>query len=367
MKISFEQQCLLWLSSAEVTPGHLQKLLLQYESPQGIWEAFGHSQGPVFRDGTQKILQDLHSRSAMDDLCDQIGKKKVKLLFQSDPHYPELLGAIQDPPYLLYYAGNLSCLEMHMMAVVGTRQPSTYGMEMTAMIARGLSEAGVCVVSGLARGIDAAAHKATLEAGGHTVGIMGSGINVPYPPEHTELLRKMAGGIGLVISEYPLDALPQTYHFPHRNRIISGLSMGVVFVEGRIKSGGMHTVHAALAQGREVFAVPGQVGRYGSEGPLAILREGARIITSAQDLLDDLGMGNVPSAIPAEDSTVQLTIVQQSIVSCLEIQPGTPQEIAASCGMDVGSVIMELGALEILGVVSRKAGNCFYLPLSANK
>lgn len=366
MNITFEQRCLLWLSSAEVTPGHLQKLLFQYSSPEGIWEAFGHGHGTMFRDGTQKVLQKFHSQAAMDDLCAQLEKKNVKLLFQTDPSYPEQLAAIQDPPYLLYYAGNLSCLEKTMMAVVGTRRPSAYGVEMTTMIAKGLSEAGVCVVSGLARGIDAAAHKAVLQSGGHTVGIMGSGINVPYPPEHTDLLRKMAGGIGLVISEYPLDALPQTYHFPHRNRIISGLSMGVVFVEGRIKSGGMHTVHAALAQGREVFAVPGQVGSYGSEGPLAILREGARIITSPQDLLDDLGLGGAPAAAPA-DSTVQLTIMQQSIVSCLEIQAGTPQEIAASSGMDIGSVIMELGALEILGVVSRKAGNCFYLPLSASK
>ena len=197
---------------------------------------------------------------------------------------------IQDPPYLLYYAGRLSCLQLPAIALVGTRTPSHYGMEMAASIARDLSKAGVCVISGLARGIDAAVHQAVLEAEGHTIGVLGSGINVPYPPEHRNMLRKIAGGIGLVISEYPLNAAPVDYHFPHRNRIISGLSMGTVFVEGKIQSGGMHTVHSALMQGREVFAVPGKVGTIGSEGPHAILREGARIVTCAQDLLDDLGI-----------------------------------------------------------------------------
>lgn len=366
MNITAEQQQLLWLSSAEVTPGHLQKLLLEYGTTGDLWEAFGRSNGPVFRDGAQKILEGLHSRMAMDDLCASLEKKSVRLLFQTDENYPDQLAAIQDPPYLLYYAGNLSCLQRPMMAVVGTRRPSRYGTEMASMIARGLSEAGVCVVSGLARGIDAAAHNAAVQSEGYTIGVMGSGINVPYPPEHTELLRRIAGGIGLVMSEYPLDAIPQAYHFPHRNRIISGLSMGVVFVEGRIKSGGMHTVHAALSQGREVFAVPGQVGSYGSEGPLAILREGARIITSAQDLLDDLGFGE--SVAPhTEEMPVQLTLVQQSIVSCLRVQPGTPQEIAQAAGLDVGNVISELGTLEILGIVERNAGNCFDLPLSAKQ
>lgn len=366
MLLTAEQKCLLWLSAAEVTPGHVQKLLEEYETAQGIWEAFGSENGPRFTSGTQSILKRLHSRDALDGLQEKINLKNVHLLFRDDPEYPELLASIQDPPYLLYYAGRLNCLQKPMVALVGTRRSSQYGRDMAASLARGLCEAGVCVVSGLARGIDAAAHEAALQAGGSTVGILGSGINVPYPPEHTPLLRKIAGGIGLIISEYPLDAGPMPFHFPHRNRIISGLSQGVVFVEGRIKSGGMHTVHAALMQGREVFAVPGYVGTVGSEGPHAILREGARIVTSAEELLDDLGLQKKNEAKQVRN-LVPLTLLQEKIVAQLKLERMNPQELSEKLGCSSGELLTELGTLEILGVVQREAGNRFYLPLSARQ
>lgn len=365
MLLTAEQKCLLWLSAAEITPDRVSALIAQYGSAEGIWHAFGTAGGPAFQGVAQEVLESLHSRDAIDELHGTMERKNVKLLFQTDAAYPELLHSIQDPPYLLYYAGRLECLKYPMVALVGTRRASSYGVEMTQMLARGLSEAGVCVVSGLARGIDGAAHEAVVNAGGRTVGILGSGINVPYPPEHTELLRKMAGGIGLVLSEYPLDAPPRTYHFPHRNRIISGLSQGVVFVEGRIKSGGMHTVHAALMQGREVFAVPGKVGAYGSEGPHAILREGARIITSAEDLLDDLGL-SAPKK-KAASKPIGLTLIQQGIVNQLEREPLGVHELASALCISDDDAITELGTLEILGVVQREAGNRFHLPIQARQ
>lgn len=366
MLLTAEQKCLLWLSAAEVTPGHVQKLLETFETAQGIWEAFNAENGPQFKPYTQAILSRLHTRDALDDLQEKLNLKNVHLLFRDDPEYPELLSEIQDPPYLLYYAGRLNCLKKPMVALVGTRQASQYGRDMASMLSRGLCEAGVCVVSGLARGIDATAHEAALQAGGSTVGVLGSGINVPYPPEHTPLLRRIAGGIGLVISEYPLDAGPQAFHFPHRNRIISGLSQGVVFVEGKIKSGGMHTVHAALMQGREVFAVPGYVGTIGSEGPHAILREGARIVTSAEELLDDLGLQKKENP-SCELNLVKLNPFQSKIVSVLKLERLNPQEISQKLQCDPKDLLTELGTLEILGVICREAGNRFYLPLSARQ
>lgn len=363
MILSAEQKCLLWLSSAEVTPGHLQKLLETFQTPEEIWAAFDAHGNTMFRPGTYSALKRLHTPAALDDLCDKLDRKNVNLLFQSDNAYPEMLKSIQDPPYLLYYAGRLSCLEKLMVALVGTRRASSYGQEMAAMLSKGLCDAGVCVVSGLARGIDYAAHRSALEAGGCTVGVLGSGINVPYPPEHTPLLRKIAGGIGLVISEYPLDAGPVAFHFPHRNRIISGLSMGVVFVEGRIKSGGMHTVQAALMQGREVFAVPGKVGTIGAEGPHAILREGARIVTSAKDLLDDLGIQTKPKEQKVQK--IILSALQKQIVSELRKEALTPQEISERTNISPGDMMTELGTLEILGAVVREPGNRFHLPIMA--
>jgi len=365
MLLTAEQKCLLWLSNAEVTPGHLQKLLTNYSSAEEIWEQFDKKGGPLFPPAARNVLHDTHTAAAIDELAEKLEHKNVNLLFQNDDAYPASLANIQDPPYLLYYAGRLSCLELPSIALVGTRTPSRYGIEMAEQLARDLSKADVCVVSGLARGIDAAVHQAVLNAKGRTIGVLGSGINVPYPPEHRQMLRKIAGGIGLVLSEYPLNAPPHAFHFPHRNRIISGLSMGTVFVEGKIQSGGMHTVHSALMQGREVFAVPGKVGTIGSEGPHAILREGARIITSAQDLLDDLGVTPPDSNEKTSVNLVKLNPLQKKIVAQLRIQESTPQEIAEATGLMVNDVITELGTLEIVGVVTREAGNRFHLPIAA--
>lgn len=363
MVLNAEQKCYLWLSAAEITPDHVQKLIECYGSPVDVWEAFGSANGPVFQKYAQETLKRLHSRDAIDDLQERLIRKNVHLLFRQDPDYPHLLDSIQDPPYLLYYAGRLTCLKMPLIALVGTRRASEYGCQITHMLARGICEAGVGVVSGLARGIDYAAHQGALSADGYTVGVLGSGINKPYPPEHTPLLRQIAGGKGLIISEYPLDAEPLPFHFPHRNRIISGLSHGVVFVEGRIKSGGMHTVQAALMQGREVFAVPGRIGTNGSEGPHAILREGARIITSASELLDDLGLLSTQTDAQIM-KRVNLSPLQQKIVQSLQIEPLFVTELAEKLKpTPMNDIITELGALEILGVISREAGNRFFLPV----
>ncbi len=367
MILSGEQKCLLWLSSAEITPGRVSELSTAYHGAEGIWESFDGAGGPEFQPAAREKLRRFHSRDALDELCGRLEERNVRLLFRTDPEYPQQLKAIADPPYLLYYAGRLSCLERPMVAVVGTRQPSAYGQEMACVIAQGLCDAGVCVVSGLARGIDVAAHKGALAVGGHTAGVLGSGINVPYPSEHTPMLRKIAGGIGLVLSEYPLDAEPVAYHFPHRNRIISGLSLGVVFVEGKIKSGGMHTVGAALSQGREVFAVPGRVGTVGSEGPHTILREGARIITCAGDVLDDLGLQ--PSRPGGDDrsGTDGLSALQVRMLGALRTEPLNVEDLACRLCESPEALISELGMLEILGRVTREAGNRFALPVSTGR
>ena len=260
MELSMEQRCLLWLSSAEVSASRVAELISQYGSAQAVWEGFLTSKCPRFMPKCKKLLNDLYSDQKIDEQIKQLEEKHVHLLFADDEAYPSLLRGISNPPYLLYYAGQLECLQKPSVAIVGTRTPSEYGRHMAAKLASGLCEAGVTVVSGLARGIDYAAHQGALAAQGSTAGILGSGINRPYPSEHIPLLRQIARNNGVIISEYPLDATPLPFHFPYRNRIISGCCVGTIFVEGRIKSGGMHTVTSALDQGREVFAVPGQTG-----------------------------------------------------------------------------------------------------------
>lgn len=367
MMLTDRQKGLIWLSAGEVSAERVQKLEQTYQSIEGIWESFGQQGGPKFQQGTQQKLAVLHSKSAIEDLCARLDKLNVHLLFQEDEEYPEQLKEISEPPYLLYYAGQLDCLVQPSIGIVGTRRASQYGKQMAESIAKGVAKAGICVVSGLAHGIDAAAHHGALAMDGETIGVLGSGINVPYPSDHRTLLRKIAGGKGLIISEYPLDAEPAGFHFPYRNRIISGLSMGVVFVEGPIKSGGMHTVNAALVQGREVFAVPGAIGTLGSEGPHAILREGARIITCAQDLLDDLGYGLEEKLYEEDLGDEGLTGVQKKIVDALKVESMNIEELSASTLENTDQLISELGILEILGRVTREAGNRFTLPISKGR
>lgn len=362
MELSMEQRCLLWLSSAEVTAGRVTSLLAEYGNAQTIWERYQTSDCPKFMPKCKRILDDLYSDSKMDALIKQLEDKHVHLLFADDTDYPPLLREISDPPYLLYYAGDLTCLQKPCIAIVGTRTPSDYGRHMAASIAAELCEAGITVVSGLARGIDYAAHQGALKGKGRTAGILGSGINNPYPSEHTPLLRQIVRSGGLIMSEYPLDATPIPYHFPHRNRIISGCSLGTVFVEGRIKSGGMHTVSSALDQGREVFAVPGQTGYLGAEGPLAIVREGARLVTCAKDILEDLSLVPLSACIMSTRKEPPLPDLQHRIRAALQVQPLTIDELVSRLNAPAEDIITETSIMEITGLIRREAGNAYALP-----
>lgn len=362
MVLSAEKRALLWLSSAEIPANRVAVMVSQLGSAHAVWEAFATDQCPKFTAKAKKVLEELHSEEKLDALVRRLEEKHVHLLFTDDPAYPPLLREIPDPPYLLYYAGKLECLQKPCVAVVGTRTPSDYGRHMASSIAQGLCAEGVTVVSGLARGIDYAAHEGALNADGCTVGILGSGINRPYPSEHTPMLRRIASGKGLIISEYPLDATPMPFHFPYRNRIIAGLAVGTVFVEGRIQSGGMHTVTSALDQGREVFAVPGQTGYIGAEGPLAIMREGARLVTCARDILEDLSLIPLMQPLTRPKKQPPLPLLQRRILRALRIQPMTLDELASALKEDATELMTETSIMEINGLLRREAGNSFALP-----
>lgn len=364
MAFTLEQRRLLWLSAAEIAPDRLSGLLAEFGSLEGIWEGFSEGRVRGLRPKTEETLRGLHSDAAMDDLIGRMEKSNVRVLFREDPAYPYLLSFIDDPPYVLYSAGDTAAFQRPMVAVVGTRLPSAYGRDMAVAISSGLAEAGFCVVSGLARGIDSAAHEGVLKAGGVTVAVLGSGINVPYPPENVSMMRHIARSGGLVVSEYPLDAEPATYHFPHRNRVISGLSHALVFVEGKVKSGGMLTVASALRQGREVFAVPGRIGNSGAEGPHSIIREGARLITCAQDVMDDLGVDLrrfLPRGRGPEEEEAAPT--GNPVLDALSREPMTLDGLAKETGRSPQDLMTELSVMEVLGQVRRETGNLFVLSI----
>ena len=211
----------------------------------------------------------------------------ARLVRYCDPDYPERLRTLPDPPPVLYAMGSSRAAAAPAVGVVGTRAPSEYGREMTRVLCRGLAAAGITVVSGMARGIDGEAHEAALHRGGETVAVLGSGVDVTYPPEHQDLRDRIEAS-GTVLSEHPMGTAPLPHHFPARNRIISGLSLGVAVVEATERSGSLITARWALEQGREVFAVPGPAGSSRSRGPHRLIREGAKLVENVADIIEEI-------------------------------------------------------------------------------
>lgn len=210
----------------------------------------------------------------------------IQLITPVDESYPPLLREIHDPPLALYVRGTLTRRDRHGLAIVGTRHASHYGMRTAESLAGALSRNGWTIVSGLAKGIDTAAHEGALKAGGRTLAVIGGGHDCLYPPSNADLAKRIAEH-GAVLSEFPFGRQPDKTTFPMRNRIVSGLSRGVVVVEAGVKSGALITVDEALSQGRSVFAVPGRIDAPGSRGPHSLIRQGARLVMSADDVLEE--------------------------------------------------------------------------------
>ncbi len=230
----------------------------------------------------------------------------AEVLTPDRAEYPALLTEIPDPPPVLYALGDLAALGHPAVAIVGTRRASTYGRNMARQFARELSEAGALVVSGGARGIDATAHEAVLESGGRTAVVAGTGLGVSYPPEHAPLYRQIASAGGLILSELPPDAEPLAWHFPQRNRIIAGLSLGTLVIEGAERSGSLITARLAIEYSREVFAIPGNLTSGVSNGPNRLIRKGeAKLVQCVADLLEEIrpAPGMLPLRLAAGGSS----------------------------------------------------------------
>ena len=239
----------------------------------------------------------------------------AQVVVRGQAGYPYLLEQICDPPHALFVRGTTGDDEKS-VAIVGSRKETRYGRTQAYNIAKELARNGVTIVSGLARGIDTAAHEGALAGGGRTVAVLGNGIDSVYPPENQELAKRIVDSGGAIISEFPFGAAPLAHHFPVRNRIISGISAATLLVEGHAKSGTMITAGFAAEQGREVFALPGMVDAPGSAAPLRLLREGANICTCAQDILSDMRWNVKKQAETAQKTeTDDLSDAQKKIVS----------------------------------------------------
>jgi DNA processing protein len=275
----------------------------------------------------------------------------LRWVARSDAAFPPQLRQIHDPPPGLFVRGaaDLSLLTQLSVAIVGARACSSYGAEVATSLARELAAAGVIVVSGLARGVDAAAHRGALDAG-LTVAVLGCGIDRDYPRAHAHLASRIAAS-GLIVAEYPPGVEPMPWRFPARNRIVAGLAAVTVVVEARERSGALITADLALDEGREVMAVPGEITSHLSRGANALLRLGATPVTSAGDVLEALGLDPQPATAPPQLEP-RLAGVHAAVVDA----PATADELAALTGLEAGAVAAALAELELLGLVAESGG-----------
>lgn len=275
----------------------------------------------------------------------------VRWVARSDPAFPRSLGAIFDPPAGLFVRGeaSLDLLERPAAGVVGARACSSYGSHVARTFGRDLAAAGLVVVSGMARGVDGEAHRGAIEAGGHTVAVLGCGVDRAYPAAHAELARRIAA-TGLVVSEYAPGVEPAPWRFPARNRIVAGLCQVTVVVEARERSGALITADLALEEGREVFAVPGEITSALSAGTNALLRTGAVPATSAADVLESFGL------VAAEKPACELTPGATKIVELLRDGAASADELVRASGIDAAQVSAALVELELHGLLTETSG-----------
>jgi DNA processing protein len=282
------------------------------------------------------------------------------VLIPSDEAYPPLLREIHDPPIALYVWGELTPRDRHGIGVVGPRKPSHYATECAKKLSYQLAYAGLTIYSGLARGIDTAAHQGALAAKGRTIAVLGSGLNHLYPPENRELAARIADGNGAVISEFPMDTAPDRQTFPMRNRIVAGCSFGLLVAEAGLTSGALITAGQAADQGRTLYALPGRIDNPAALGSNRLIQQGAKLVQSAQDILDDLGMlfAEQPELARAP-LPPDLSDAEKSILAALRDDETTIDEIITRSGLPSGTVSSTLLALEMKRLVKQLPGARF--------
>ncbi len=278
----------------------------------------------------------------------------VTVLTWDSPDYPALLRAIPDPPPVLYVWGELLPQDEWALGVVGTRRATVYGREATRALVGGLAASGVTIVSGLAHGIDTHAHRVALDAGGRTIAVLGNGIDIIYPAENRKLAERIAGQ-GALVSEYPLGTRPESGNFPRRNRIISGLSLGVLVVEGTTRSGAMITADYAAEQGREVFAVPGNILNRTSTGPNQLIQQGAKLVTTIGDILEELNLTMVAEQTEARE-IIPDNETEAVLLSHLSSEPIHVDELGRAAGLPISEVASTLTLMELKGKVRQVGG-----------
>jgi len=345
-----------------------KRLIDAFDSAEAVMRAPRQALAQI--DGVSERLASAIKQSRLPDSVktelSRVNQLGFRIVTLADNDYPALLSEIPDPPPLLYVYGSLPT-NLNNIAIVGSRHATQYGLSTTKHLSRNLVKHGLTIISGMARGIDTAAHEGALAAGGKTVAVLGSGLAHVYPSENEKLFHRIAAN-GAVISEFPLDAEPEGHHFPMRNRIISGLSLGTVIVEATLRSGSLITARLAAEQNREVFAVPGSIKSFKSTGTHTLIKQGARLVEQSQDILDEIGhlldrsdQGPAPDEVsnPATKSTI--TAAETTVLQILEPYPIHIDDLVRKVGMAPSELAATLLRLELKNKVQQDPGKFFYL------
>jgi DNA processing protein len=362
-----------WLALA-LTPGlgarQAGKLLRTFGSPEGVFAASLTSLEAQRIPAA--VAQAIHSQQPLKDAEKELAQAKqlgCRLLTWDEPAYPQLLREIYDPPPLFYVKGNVELLARHAISIVGTRRPSPYGNQMAERLARDLADRGLVIVSGLARGIDSTAHKGALASlRGATIGVLGTGIDVLYPKENKKLYAQMEER-GAILSEFPIGTFPAPQNFPIRNRIIAGMSLGTVVVEGAQYSGSLITARLAMESNREVFGVPGNATQPSSFGPNHLIKQGAKLVTGWEDVIEELPTEIRAQLVPVEtpDAAERASLFEESLSEterALFGLLGTDEarhvdDLVETSGLNSSEVLATLFEMEMKGIVRQMPGKQF--------
>jgi DNA processing protein len=363
---------LSWLALT-LTPGIAARLsarlLREYGSPEGVFRASltGIESCNVPAPAAQAIFKKQMFWRAEKEV-DTLRKVGGKLVNWKDPEYPQSLLQIYDPPVMLYVRGDTETLNSPSLSIVGTRRPTVYGTQMAERMGRDLASRGLTIISGLARGIDAIAHQGATAVGGRAIGVLGTGIDVCYPKENKKLYERVLER-GAIISEFPTGSHPAPENFPVRNRIIAGMPLGVVIVEGKQYSGSLITARLAMEFGREVFGVPGNVTQEVSFAPNLLIKQGAKLVTNAEDVIEELPTPVRAALLKAEAVEAEqrnlllvdgLTPVQRKLYELLSAEESRHiDDLVDTSGLNSSEVLATLFDLEMKGIIRQLPGKQF--------
>jgi DNA processing protein len=328
----------------------LQRLLQAFGSPDAVLDASVSSLSLHVKSSVAKAIKEDFDVSLLDVTAAWLNDPINRIITLADAEYPHALLNISDPPFVLFVKGRLELLNIRSLAVVGSRNSTAQGVRNAEAFAKAISESGLCIVSGMAHGIDAAAHKGGLQGSGSSIAVIGTGLDKVYPAGNRELAHQLAQH-GTIISEFPLGTPPLASNFPRRNRIISGLSDGCLVVEASLQSGSLITARMALEQGREVFAIPGSIHSPQSKGCHSLIKQGAKLVECAQDILEDLGFSSCTTKIHAVD--------EHQIFTHLGYDSVDIETLAQRSGLTISELSAILLQLELDGAVATLPGGLY--------